>query len=770
MKFSFACKNLAKRAIVLGSVLALVTPMSSSAFAESNDSQASPVSTDKNNITQNVTKNADDTNIVYIILDDIGFSDLGSYGSEIKTPNIDLLAENGLRYTNFNACPLSSATRASLLTGRDNNAVGVGHVANVSMEMDRPGLQGGVTPSAALISEILKTNDYSSYGVGKWHIAPVNTVTPAGPFDYWPLAKGFDRYYGFMDGETDQYTPQLVNGNEMVTAPTTEGYNLNDDLLAHAKQYITDHASIYPEKGFFLNFAFGTGHSPQQVPQNYADAYKGVYDKGWDQIRLDRFEKQKELGIIPSDAKLAPADPTVKAWDTLSDEQKKLYIKFMENYAGYITQADEEIGKLISHLKSVGEYDNTIFVILGDNGASPEGGPDGTDSFFSAFGGRIATVEDLMPKYDLIGGPEMQALYPKGWAQVSNTPFAGYKGSTAAGALRNPLIISWENGILDKGTIRNQYVNVTDITPTVLEMVNADIPLRINGVNQMAMHGKSFTYTFSDENVLEAPRTAITYVSPKRAIYSDGWKAEAIHILGTSFDSDEWKLFNVKEDFTESLDVSKIYPEKLEELKALFEKEAYRKNIHPYKEVTPKDMGYTQSGSAADRKTFKYYPGVNTINVKAIPSVNTSHFTITVPVTINSKEDQGVLVAMGDEMGGYSLYVMNNKLTFVYNKYGDYTRITSDINVPLGKSEFKFDFTRTSMEGGKGKLYINNQLVGESDFKTAINLTLEGLDIGRDQYKATEVLYKDFGDFVFTGEFDYVKFDLKPFIPVNINH
>ena len=311
----------------------------------------------------------------------------------------------------------------------------------------------------------------------------------------------------------------------------TEGYNSNDDLLAHAKQYITDHVSIYPEKGFFLNYAFGTGHSPQQVPQHYADAYKGVYDKGWDQIRIDRFEKQKELGILPSDAKLGPADPTVKAWDTLSAEQKMLYIKFMENYAGYITQADEEVGKLVEHLKALGEYDNTIFVLLGDNGATSDGGPDGTDSFFSAFGGRIATVEDLMPKFGLIGGPDMQALYPRGWAQVSNTPFAGYKGTTAAGALRNPLIISWEKGISDKGSIRNQYVNVTDITPTVLEMVEVALPKTIKGVTQMEMHGKSIAYTFASENVPEQSTTAITYVSPKRAIYSNGWKAESVHVL-----------------------------------------------------------------------------------------------------------------------------------------------------------------------------------------------------------------------------------------------
>jgi len=633
------------------------------------------------------------------------------------------------------------------------------------MGMDRPGLQGGVTPSAGLISEILKTENYSAYGVGKWHIAPVHTITPAGPFDYWPLAKGFDRYYGFMDGETDQYAPQLVNGNEIIKAPTTDGYNLNDDLLAHAKQFITDHASVYPEKGFFLNYAFGTGHSPQQVPKRYSDAYLNVYDKGWDEIRIERFEKQKELGILPADASLAAYDQTVKPWDTLSNDQKILYTRFMENYAGYITQADEEIGKLITHLKSVGEYDNTIFVLLGDNGAAPEGGPDGTDSFFSVMGGRIATIQDLMPKLGLIGGPDMQALYPKGWAQVSNTPFAGYKGSTAAGALRNPLIISWEKGIEDHGGIRNQYVNVVDITPTVLDMIDVNVPKTIKGVTQMAMHGESIAYTFSSENVAEQPRTAITYVSPKRAIYSNGWKAESVHVLGTSYDVDQWKLFNVSKDFTESRDVSKIYPEKLAELIALFEEEAMGKNILPYKEVTPMDMGYTKKGTAADRMTFKYYPGVETITIKAAPSVSTKHFTITVPATINSKEDQGVLVALGDEMGGYALYVKDNKLTFVYNKYGAYTRVTSDINVPIGKNEFKFDFTRTSMVSGKGNLYINDKLVGSADFSTAINLTLEGFDIGRDQYKAVDEQYKEFGTFDFTGEFDYVQFNLKPFIP-----
>jgi arylsulfatase A-like enzyme len=754
------------KALALGSMLTLTATMtacsSNISFAKTTEK---PKENTKNAAT-NPTKYANGEkkpNVIYIVLDDIGFSDLGTYGSEIKTPNIDQLAADGLRYNNFNATPLCSPTRASLLTGRENHSVGMGNVANVTLGPDRPNFQGGVTPAAGTVAEMLNGNGYSTYGIGKWHIAPIHTVTPAGPFDHWPLSKGFERYYGFMDGETSQYKPQLVNGNELIEAPMTDGYNLNDDMLAHAKQYITDQVSIYPDKPFFMNYAFGAGHSPIQVPKKYIDMYDGVYDKGWDAIRQERFNKQKELGIIPANTTLAPSDPTVQPWEGLSSDQKKLYGRFMQAYAGFITQADEEVGKLISYLKETGQYENTMIVLLGDNGAASEGGPNGTDSFFSALtAGRVASVEDLMKKYDLIGGPDMQALYPKGWAQVSNTPFNKYKGSVYAGALRNPLIISWPKGIEDKGSIRSQYVHVTDLTPTVLDVLEFEVPKEIKGVKQMKMYGTSIVSTFDDAEAPDLRKTAITYHASNRAIYHKGWKAISIHKNGTLFDQDVWELYKVSEDYSETKNVADKYPDKLKELQKLFMSEAEKSNMLPLTEGSPADMGYMTEDSPANRSTFKYYPGVGNLNPKAMPQVNTNSFTITAPIT---QSGSGVLAAMGDEIGGFTFYIQDNKLVFLYNKFDTISRIMSNIDVTSKTKEVKFVFNRTSMAGGKGTLYIDGKTAGEGQVQTATMVSIEGLSIGRDAQNPVAKEYREDGDFAFTGKFDYIQFDLTKFIP-----
>ncbi|MEH7094429.1 arylsulfatase [Neobacillus vireti] len=760
------------KALAISSTVALTASMTGFVTASQAEKTSTKPKDPTNDSSSTIVKNQSTytngerkPNVIYIVLDDIGFSDIGAYGSEIKTPNIDQLASDGLRYNNFNTTPLSSPTRASLLTGRENNSVGMGNVANVSLGPDRPNMQGSVTDAAGTIAEIVKEKGYNTFGVGKWHLAPLYTATPAGPYDYWPLSKGFEKYYGFMDGETSQFAPQLVNGNEMIDLPKTEDYNLNDDLLAHAKKYITDQVSIYPDKPFFMNYAFGTGHSPIQVPEEYIDKYNGVYDKGWDKIREERFEHQKELGIIPENTTLT-SDSNVKKWDSLTADQKKLYVKFMQAYAGYITQADEEVGKLVNYLKGIGQYDNTMIVLIGDNGATDSGGPDGTDSFFSSLtAGRQPTTEDLMPKYNLIGGPDMQALYPKGWAQVSNTPFNTYKGSVYGGALRNPLIITWPKGITDKGEIRRQYVHVTDITPTVLDILKYEVPEMIDGVEQMPMYGASIASTFNDANAPEVRKTAISYFQPNRAIYHEGWKAIAKHKNGTSFDDDIWELYNVKEDFSESKNLADKEPDKLAELQKLFMSEAAKYKILPLKESSPNDMGYIKEDSAANRNNFKYYPGTGLVTPNAAPPVNTSSFTITVPVTRENASNSGVLVAMGDEIGGYTLYIKENKLTFLYDKFDSISKITSTKNVPLGKSEIKLDFKRTSMAGGIGTLYINGQKVGEGQIQTTPLVTIEGMSIGKDALNPVAQEYKKLGDFAFTGKFDYVQFDVTKFIP-----
>ncbi len=722
-------------------------------------------------VTANKTNAKEVTNVIYIVLDDIGFSDLGVYGSEIKTPNIDALAANGLTYNNFNACPMSSATRASLLTGRENNSVGVGQVSNVSLEDNYPGLQGKVSDEAGMISEILKTANYNSYGVGKWHLSPAYTLNPAGPFDSWPLGNGFDRYYGFMDGETDQYSPQLVNGNEMIEAPNVYGYNLNDDLSEHALQYITDHVSIYPNKGFFLNYAFGTGHSPQQVSEDYIDMYDGVYADGWDVIREQRFEKQKATGIIPKDAKLGEYDSTVAKWDTLSKEEKELSERFMQCYAGYITQADDEVGKLVDRLKELGVYDNTMIVLIGDNGATDVGGPFGTDSFIGGMSaGRFPTAQEMLAKMDEIGGPDMAALYPKGWAQVSNTPFAHYKGGVYNGSLRNPLIVSLPSKIKDVGTIREQYVSVTDITPTVLDVLGVKAPNVIKGVEQMPMYGKSFASTFKSADAKDTTTTSIKYIEGSRMIYNDGWKAVSVHVTGTPFEQDTWELYDTVNDFSETTNLADKYPEKLKELISLFDVEAAGKNIYPLKESNKRDMGYVRSDSPANKSTFTYYRGMGNLNITAAPQIAVNNYTISTTINRDSVKDEGVIAAMGDEIGGYSFYIQDNKLVYVFNRYGTLYEVKSNIAVPTGEVDVAVKFEKDTMMSGKATLFIDGKDVGNVNVQTAIMVTLEGLSIGRDAYKAVSPSYAEKGDFEFTGDFESVVYELTPFIPSGAAH
>ncbi len=763
MKRSFDRSKILPAAVTLGSVFTLTSVLTA---CNSVEEKASSPSAEDMQPTQIPKIASTDTNVIYIILDDIGFSDVGAYGSEIKTPNIDALASSGLRYNNFNALPFSSATRASLLSGRENNSVGMGHVANVSLE-GVPNLQGHVSEHAGLISEILKEYDFNTYGLGKWHIAPVNTISAAGPYNDWPMQRGFDRFYGFMDGETDQYKPQLVSGNEFLKAPDIDGYTLNEDLITHANQFLTDHVSNFPKKPFFMNYAFGTGHSPHQVPARYSDVYKGAYDAGWDVIREQRFEKQKQLGIIPVDTQLATWDETVKPWDTLSADQKKLYTRFMEVYAGYITQADEEIGKLISHLKELGIYDNTMIVLLaGDNGATPDGGPEGTDSFINAMaGGRIASSEDLMPKYDLIGTAEMQAVYPKGWAQVSNTPFSGYKGEMALGALRNGLIISWPNGIKAQGEVRDHYVHVADITPTVLELLNISPPKMLKGVAQMPMYGQSIAATFDTSEAAEVRSSAFYYKVGSRSIYSDGWRAVSDHINGQPFEDDLWRLYHVSEDFSESTDLAARNPEKLAELKDLFMAQAEQTNILPMRELTARDLTYIRPGSAQDRMVYKYYPGASFVNVQAAPAIAINGYDITAPVTMHSVDDEGVLIAMGDDMGGYSMYVEDQHLVFVFNRFGVPTKVVSKAKLPLGDSLLEVVVNKVNPVVGIVTLKVNGNEIGGGKVMTTFQPTLEGLSIGEDALTAVDPSYKDKNGFPFTGEYKYVQVEMIPFRP-----
>lgn len=516
-------------------------------------------------------------NVIMILLDDTGFADIGAFGSEIHTPNIDSLAQQGVRYNRFDTASMCAPTRAGLMTGRNPQTVHmeelppkgtpVGEMANKPLGSG-PANSGEMPTNAQTLAQALHSVGYGTHILGKWHIAPEYKDAPERNQAFWPLQRGFDSYYGFLSGHTSQYNPALVKDNAPVSKPDNADYHLTTDLIDHAVD-IMDEKSDKPK---FLYLALGAAHSPYHVPKSYIDAYKGKYDKGWDALREERFARQKQIGIIPSNTVLPSRQYGDAAWNSLDAQQKRVYSRFMETYAGFLTHTDEQIGRLIKNLKDTGQYDNTLIMFMTDNGAAPEGGVNG--GFRHAYG-DTTTLAEMDKNLDEVGGPNTDMLYQRPWAYAGSTPFVRYKLWPNLGGIRTPLIASWPTHIKDGGAIRNQYVNIVDIAPTILDVAGTEFATEIAGVKQIPVAGKSIKATFTSST---APTRDTQYFELRgnRAITQGDWRAVAMHKLGTDFSTDKWKLFNVASDFSESQDLSAKYPEKVEELKKLWWEEAKR--------------------------------------------------------------------------------------------------------------------------------------------------------------------------------------------------
>ncbi len=520
-------------------------------------------------------------NVVYIVLDDTGFGDLGCYGSSVSTPSIDSLAEGGLLFNNFQSKAVCSPTRASLLTGRNAHSVGMKELPGG--DQGYPHTRGRVTATAANIAQILGSNSYSTFAAGKWHLVPREDMTPAGDRTHWPLQKGFDRFHGFLSGWTDQYRPDLVVDNHAVPTPERPGYHFSEDIVDQAITMLEGKLDADAEKPFFLYLAFGATHAPIQVPNRYIEKYKGAFDEGWDAVRERRYRRQLELGIIPSGAKLPPRNPGDPAWSDLSETERRVYARFMEAYAGFTEHTDDQIGRLIGFLKAKNQFDNTLIVLISDNGGAPEAGVKG--NFARSYGDRT-TVEEMYERLDELGGPGTQPLYPRPWAMASSAPFKYYKLWPFNGGVRTPMIVSWPARIRRTG-LREQFVDVIDITPTVLDYLGIGAPQVFNGVCQMPMHGKSLSGVFDDPGA-PAPRdTQFFELWGSRGIYHKGWKAVAFHTPGTDFEADHWELYNVAVDFTETADLASQHPERLSELRDLWWAEAKKYGALPQLEAIP---------------------------------------------------------------------------------------------------------------------------------------------------------------------------------------
>jgi len=552
-------------------------------------------------------------NVVWILLDDVGFGAPSTFGGLIRTPTFDTLADNGLRYTNFHTAAICAPTRAALLTGRNSASVHVSGFSHTVMSAGFPGWDGRVPSTAGTIAEILRENGYNTFAVGKYGVTPDEDATDAGPFERWPTGKGFDHFFGFLGSQTDQYKPDLVEDQVHVRP---DGRHFSDQITDKAIVYIDRQKKAAPNKPFFLYYAPAATHAPHQVDKYWSDQYKGAFDKGWDAYREEVFERQKKLGVIPADAKLPDRNPNIKAWDQLAGDEKKLYARFMEVYAGYLTYTDFEVGRLVNHLKEINQLDNTlVFVMIGDNGASKEGTLNG-DIDRSLVGNTLTEKENIAYNLNKIGeigtSAATQGNYPLGWAQAANTPFKYWKqDANSEGGTHNPLIVFYPNGIKDKGGIRTQYSHVIDILPTTLDLTGIKVPEEIKGIKQQAVEGTSLAYSIDDARAATRHTLQYYYIFGSRSIYHDGWKAELAYpssfITGNAqsqqpFDENAWELYNLNEDYTERIDLAKKYPEKLAELKALFEDQAQSHHLYPY--ITWDDVLKGRIHRTKDSKSF----------------------------------------------------------------------------------------------------------------------------------------------------------------------
>jgi arylsulfatase A-like enzyme len=532
-------------------------------------------------------------NVVWILIDDAGFGASATFGGLIQTPTFDDLANNGLRYTNFHTAAICAPTRAALLTGRNSASVHESGFSHISASAGFPGWDGRVPATAGTIAEILRDNGYNTFAVGKYGITPDEEATDAGPFDHWPTGKGFDHFFGFLGSATDQYKPDLV---EDQAHATPNGHHLSDQITDKAIFYIDRQKKAAPDKPFFLYYAPAATHAPHMVDRYWSDQYKGKFDKGWDVYREEVFERQKKLGVIPANAKLPDRNPDIKAWDKLTPEEQKLYARFMEVYAGYLTYTDFEVGRLVNHLKELGQLDNTlIFISIGDNGASKEGSLEG--SIDRSIRAKQVTKEQNiaynLAEIDKIGTLDArQGNYPLGWAQAANTPFRCWKSdANSEGGTHNPLIVYWPKGIKDKGGIRTQYSHVIDLLPTTLDLVGIKAPEEIRSIKQQPIEGTSLAYSIDDAKAPTRHTLQYYYIFGSRSIYDNGWKAELAypndvltkHVVNNPpLDEKAWELYNLNDDPTERVDLAQKYPEKLAHLKAEYEEQAQSHHLYPY--------------------------------------------------------------------------------------------------------------------------------------------------------------------------------------------
>jgi len=727
-------------------------------------------------------------NVPFIVLDDTGFGHLGCYGSPIETPNIDALAADGLRYNNMHTTALCSPSRSCIITGRNHHSNHLACLTNGSTGY--PGSDGYIPFENGFLSEILLQKGYNTYCLGKWHLAPEETMTAAGPYDRWPLGRGFERYYGFLGGDSNQYYPELVRDNSQTEPEETpeEGYHLTPDMVEKAKAMIADAKQVAPNKPFFMYFAPGAMHSPHHVPKEWADKYKGKFDAGWDAYRKQVFDKQKQLGIIPANAVLSRHDPDVQDWDALTADERRVYARMMEVFAGFLTHTDHYLGELIQFLKDLGEYENTLIMLISDNGSSAEGGPHGSINECKFFNNVPDTIEQNLAAIDKIGGPETFNHFPWGWTYAGNTPFRRWKRETYRGGVSDPFIVCWPKGMKARGEVRTQYAHIIDMVPTVLDALGIEPPAAIRGVTQSAIEGDSLAHTFDDAKAPTKHTTQYFEMMGHRSLYHDGWRAvcpwpgtsfkESGRTFGTpitydmltELDAKGWELYNLNEDFAETKNLADKEKARLITMIGMWYNEAGKYNVLPIDSRGLQRVREERPQIAVERNRYVLYPGTQSIMAGAAPKILNRQYSITAEVDIPEKGAEGVLLSMGGYDGGISFYVQNGKLCFVHNYVAtNYTYVKSKDPVPAGHHFLSMEFEPTGkpdFEKGKGspgvvKLLVDGKEVGRGEFAvTTPNRLAQGgaMLVGADAGAPVTPEYKP--PFRFTGSIKRVIVDV----------
>jgi arylsulfatase len=710
-------------------------------------------------------------NVLLVLLDDVGFGMCSTFGGPVPTPHLDKLAKNGLIYNQFHTTALCSPTRAALLTGRNHHSCGTGVI--IEMGTGYPGYTGIIPRSTSVVAQTLRDNGYATAMFGKAHNTPEPEISPAGPFHNWPTGQGFEYFYGFNQGETNQYFPTLYRDTRPVAQPKSpdQGYHFMADMTDEAITWTQNVRAANPNKPWFNYFSTSGIHAPHQPPQEYRDKYRGKFDYGWDRQRELTHARQLEMGMIPKGTKLTPRDPNIPSWETRSADERKVYTRLMENYAGYMDYTDHEVGRLIDSLAASGELENTLVMyVVGDNGASAEGGLEGTFSELASLIGVQLGLESTIKRIDEIGGPRSEPHVPVGWAWAMNAPFQWTKQvASHFGGTRNPLVVHWPRGIKAKGQIRDQFHHVIDVVPTILEACQISEPKVVNGIAQKPIEGVSMLYSFEDAKAPSRRQTQYFELATNRAIYSDGWVACSRYGYpwmtagrGMDFIDAPWELYHIRDDFSQAVDLAAKQPGKLQELKAKFLEESKKYDVFPLDPRFSERLDPKLREAGEPRTSWTYYGNTVWLPEPIGPKLFPRSHTITAELTIPKGGSEGVITCAGAFSAGWSLYIRDGKPVFRYTGFEiSDTTIVGTVAVPEGKVTLKTEFISEGSREGAGtlKFFVNGKPAGEGRIThTFFRHGLEPFEVGRDSITSVSPDYQS--PFSFTGTIEKITLDL----------